>query len=166
MRLTKEQLLKFFESQEKRTYLKYGQFLYRNAIEGETILTVVNGKLETIKTAEKNEVVLRNISIGSSAETYVISYDKFVDRYTSTPTQKLIDGQFWSIAEAKGKIEAFEFTQYQLVIGEPTIIFDAPWNEEMICYRGDYLARPIPGCNNDIYRIERETFNLTYREEL
>ena len=29
---------------------------------------------------------------------------------------------------------------------------------------GDFISRPVPGDENDIYRIEKDTFNLTYSE--
>jgi hypothetical protein len=40
----------------------------------------------------------------------------------------------------------------------------APWNEQMMCVEGDFIARPVPGDESDIYRIEKDTFFMTYKE--
>lgn len=164
-KISKEELRGLFESAtdsshtgeaHRRLYKKKGLFLFREAISGETILTVVAGKLETLKRAQENDVILRNISIGSSAETYVISKEKFDERYDplySTP--HLLDGQEWGEAEAKGVLDAFMY------IGD-SILFDAPWGEEMMCHQGDFIGRPVPGADDDIYRVEKDSFYLTY----
>ena len=139
--------------------------MYRTAIPHETILTIVSGKLETIKTADESDIVLRNIELGSSAETYIISWKKFTERYDAEIVflPYIIDGQEWTVVTAKGIVEAFEYKIGPGVI-PATISFVAPWNEEMICNDGDFLARPQNGDKNDIYRIEKETFKQTYRK--
>jgi hypothetical protein len=155
--LTKGQLLELFESKKRMYFKKKGLFLYRLAIEGETILTIVIGKLETIKQAQSNEVVLRNIELGSSAETYIINRKIFDKRYDITDKKHIIDGQTWIVCVAKGQIETFCYS------GE-TIKFMAPWNEQMICEQDDWIARPLGGDKLDIYRIEKNTFAQTYQE--
>ncbi len=65
--LSKKQLRALFESNEKVPYKKLGRFLSRCAVPGETILSIVDGKLETMKIAPFGDVVLRNIQLGSSA---------------------------------------------------------------------------------------------------
>jgi hypothetical protein len=43
----------------------------------------------------------------------------------------------------------------------------ATWNEMMVCNLGDYIARPLGGDNIfDIYRIEKDTFNMTYTKKV
>jgi hypothetical protein len=158
-RLTKQGILNIFNENTKNVYKKKGRFLFRKANPGETILTIVAGQLETIKTTVEGDIILRNIEIGSSAETYVISDVKFIERY-SRPTTKpepyyIIDGIWWGEAYAKGSIEAFEYH------GED-IVFEAPWGVDMMCVYGDYIARPVGGDIDDIYRIERKTFEKTY----
>lgn len=155
---TKEEIIELFNSKEKKHYIKSGKFLVRRAIPGETILTIVSGKLETIKTAKPTDFILRNIEIGSSAETYSIDESSFWKRY-ETPIEELpltIDGVKWGTANAKGEIMAFEYSG-------PTIKFMAPWNEEMLCEEGDFIANPIGGEPSDIYRIEKDTFKKTYK---
>lgn len=155
--LNKQEVLDLFESLEKKGYQKKGRFLYRPTIEGETILTIVDGKLETMKKSCGNEAVIRNIEIGSSAETYIIEKNIFEKRYELTEETHIIDRQCWNVVIAKGKIEA------SIYAGD-TIKFMAPWNELMICNSGDSIARPLSGDKNDIYRIEQKTFELTYVE--
>ena len=43
-----------------------------------------------------------------------------------------------------------------------TISFKAPWGENMFCEDGDFIAKPIEGVFDDIYRIEKKTFETTY----
>ena len=148
-----------FKSQTKKNYQKRGEFLWRLAKGGETVLTIVAGKLETIKTTGDDDVIIRNLTIGSSAELYIIGRSKFESRYEISPnTFCWIEGVLWNFATAKGKIESFCYRG-------PTIEFIAPWGEKMLCEEGDYIARPLGGDNpNDIYRIEKNTFDLTYSE--
>jgi len=162
--ISKKDLFDLFESQERKHYKKRGRFLSRLAVQGETILTIVDGKLETLKVATKEDVILRNIEIGSSAETYIISKKKFEERYDDAFEHHTIDGQPWFVVIAKGEIEAFCFGHNitgTAALPEP-IQFMAPWGEQMLCNPGDFLARPLPGDEFDIYRIEKKTFDLTY----
>ena len=153
--LTKEELFNLFTHATKNSFQKKGRFLCRKAVEGETVLTIVGGKLETIKKASKDEVVLRNIEIGSSAETYIIEENKFTKRYDLTDKYHNIDNLPWTEAIAKGKVDAFCYHGKLIEI-------TAPWGETMLCNEGDYIARPIDGDEKDIYRIEKNTFIQTY----
>jgi len=153
--VSKEEIKRLFDAAEIRHFKKKGKFLFRQALIGETILTIVSGKLETMKTVEKESVIIKNIEIGSSAENYVIDKSVFEKRYTVMDQSYLIDNNKWTLALAKGEVHAFEHK------GDP-INFMAPWNEEMLCEDGDYIARPVGGDVNDIYRIEKDTFKQTY----
>lgn len=168
--LSKKDIFDLFEQSKVNKYKKKGLFLYRPAIPNETVLTIVDGKLETLKTCNINqvsapEVILRNIEIGSSAETYIVDKDKFDDRYerifkrSDVLDYVTIDGVKWYKAKGKGEVFAFEYK------GE-SIKFMAPWDEPVPCYDGDFIARPVGGDVNDIYRIERETFHQTYGETI
>lgn len=167
--LNKQQLFDFFESQEKEHYVKRGKFLFRDAIPDETVLTVVSGKLETLKKAVSGEIVLRNIELGSSAETYIVEKKIFDKRYLITEESHTIDNQKWTVAVAKGEIEAFCYCgdiTFHIGEDEQSIEFQATWGEMMICNLGDYIARPLGGSNeNDIYRIEKDTFAMTYSKK-
>lgn len=154
--LSKEEILNLFLSKETAQYKKRGRFLAREAVIGESVLTIVAGKLETIKRVEDlGSYVLRNIEIGSSAEMYIVAKDTYLKRYDTVNEYHTIDKYSWQVVVAKGEIDAFEYH------GE-TIKFIAPWNEEMLCEEGDYIARPVGGKADDIYRIEKDTFSQTY----
>jgi hypothetical protein len=154
--LTNSELFDLFTAATTTHFKKRGRYLMRPAIIGETILTIVVGKLETMITVSEDSVVLRNILIGSSAETYVIKRDAFDKRYEIEEGKNYtIDGVFWNVAHAKGEIDAFMYT------GDP-IKFVASWGEEMLCEEGDYIARPKGSTPNDIYRIEKQAFAQTY----
>lgn len=153
-----EALYAIFLSEDKAIYKKKGRFLYRKAVEGETVLTIVAGKLETLKTAKEGNIVLRNINLGGSAETYIVDEMKFKNRYKPSTKRYQIEGTFWFEAFAEGQIEAFEY------LDPDPILFKAPWGEDMVCYFGDFIGRPVGGDEHDIYRVERETFMQTYGE--
>lgn len=156
---TKEQIARRFASMTKKRYQKRGRFLFRRADPGETVLTIVSGRLETMKTAGDSDIVLRNIEIGSSAECYIISKEKFDERYRLADMRTVtIDGKHWDVADAKGQVDAAEYA------GDEEIHFTAPWGEPMVLSNGDFLARPVNGSEEDIYRIERSTFEMTYSE--
>lgn len=151
-----QEIFDLFEKSTRSKFKKRGTFLYRTATVGETVLTLCTGRLETFSIInESTDVVLKNFEIGSWAEEYVISRKKFEERYDRVEGQHVISGVVWLRCVAKGQVEAF---QYQ---GE-TITFMAPWGEQMLCNPGDYMARPLGGAVNDIYRIEQETFLKTY----
>jgi len=65
--------------------------------------------------------------------------------------------RFPSENETVDKVEAFCYHG-------KTIEFVAPWGEKMLCEDGDYIARPLGGSPEDIYRIEKQIFNQTYTE--
>lgn len=155
-KLSQEELQGLYTGAIKKQYQKSGRFLHRPAKVGETVLTIVSGKLETLKVAGPDEIVVRNISIGSSAEMYIMDYKTFTKRYVEENTiLYVIDGVTWWGCIAKGQVDAFEYS------GE-TITITAPWGEDMLCNPGDFIAHPIGGKEDDIYRIEKETFNQTY----
>ena len=155
--LNKTQVKELFAAGFKQAYQKRGTFLFREAYKNETVLTIVSGKLETIKEANVGDIIVRNIEIGSSAETYILDPRMFDKRYDAIyeGTPLLIDGLEWRKATAKGQVNAFCY------MGVP-ITFFAPWGQEMLCEFGDYLASPIGGNEDDIYRIEKDTFAQTY----
>lgn len=159
-RYSKKQIKALFKAnRDGITYKKSGKFLYRLAKLNETILTVVSGKLETMKEAKSGDVVLINIEIGSSAERYIVDNETFHVRYSTKSTEYFLDGQTWFLALARGELHGFFY------VGE-TIKFDAPWGEEMLLEDGDFLGRPVGDNEDDIYRVEKDAFNNTYKPKL
>jgi hypothetical protein len=162
MTLTKEEMLKFFSERREslKHYKKFGKFLARPVEEDELTVTIVGGRVETIKSTLPTDWVLKNINIGSSGEEWAISFDKFQERYELAPPkgQKFwYAGNSWYKVNANGEVWAFEYK------GSP-FKFIAPWGEEMECISGDYIANPVGGKEDDIYRIEGKTFLDTYTE--
>ena len=148
-------LVAAFSEGRVRVHKKSGRFLARRAAAGEMVLTIVAGKLETLKTTENGDVVVRNIVPGSSAETYIIDVEKYEDRYKESGYFHRVDGETWREVYANGEIEAFEYE------GD-TIGFVAPWGEIMICEDGDFIGRTPGSGFDDIYRIERNAFMEAY----
>lgn len=141
-----------------RVYRKRGEYLARPAGVGESVLTIVAGRLETLKTAEFGDVVLTNLAAGQSAERYVIAADIFAKRYEIGGETLILDGLGWRRARAKGRVHGFFYEG-------GTVQIMAPWGEAMIVEPGDFIARPIEGAASDLYRIERHTFEATYALE-
>ena len=154
-KLTPTELLELFKSNTTKKYDKRGRFIVRKATQGETILTIVSGKLETINTANENDIVIRNIELGGSAETYILTLETYLKRYELVGSIMLIDGIEWIEVKPKGSVNAFQY------VGEP-ISFTAPWGEEMMCVEVDWIGNPVGGSESDIYRIEKEAFEKTY----
>jgi hypothetical protein len=127
--LSKQEIYTFFEFQKREHYKKRGRFLFRSAVQNETILTIVDGKLETLLKTKNDEIILRNIELGSSAETYVIAKDLFEKRYVITEENHIIDNQNWTVVLAKGEIEAFCYSgnlTFHIGNEEQSIQFMAP----------------------------------------
>jgi len=154
--LSPAEVASLFSSRPTRTYQKRGTFLARYAEPGETILTIVAGKLETLAAAKWGDVVLMNIEIGSSVERYLIAADMFQKRYELTERTITTDGHSWMLVTAKGQVNAWQYEG-------PSVTFEAPWGESMLLEEGDWIANPVGGKPDDIYRIEREAFAGTYR---
>lgn len=151
-RLDAAEVKDLFSSRAASHYRKSGTFLARFADCDETILTIVAGQLETLKRATWGDVVLINIAVGQQAERYIISGDKFRERYIVSDETMFMEGRGWKKVSAAGWCHAWEYD------GE-SLIFTAPWGEDMILSRGDYLASTG---GSDIYRIERKAFLATY----
>lgn len=157
-RVPKDEILAIFEAGTKASYRKRGSFLARPAAPGETVLTIVAGKLETLAATGWGDVVVMNIEIGSAVERYIVGAEMFAKRYERTGRTIYTDGFSWEMANAKGKVEAFRYEG-------PPITFEAPWGEDMLMEAGDWLAHATGGRPDDIYRIERKAFEGTYSEE-
>jgi hypothetical protein len=133
-------------------YKKIGKIIFRRAVPGETVITTLGGKVETLKQAGKDDCIIQNIMPGGSAETYIIDGAKFQKRYEPTGEVYAINGQRFEAAVAIGEIDAF-------VYEGPTIHFVAPWGQLMLCESGDMLCTTG---GDDIYRIAIAEFKMTY----
>ena len=158
-RRTRREVRDLYGSTPTLRYRKRGTFIARPAEPGETILTIVAGKLETLAGAEWGDVVLMNVEVGSSVERYLIKAAMFDKRYERTGRTLSTDGHCWMVVSARGQVDAFRYDG-------PPIAFEAPWGEDMLLEAGDWLARPTDGAQDDIYRIERRAFEQTYSEDV
>lgn len=146
---TQEEVFKEIWSGSKvENFQKKGDVQARKAVEGEKIVTVINGEVETTNIAKKNDVVVK----GVKNEEYIMSQDKFNDRYSGGEV-----GNSFSTFKAKGKVWAMEYA------GKP-IEFVAAWGEKMILKTGDFLCNPEKDKAGDLYRIEKSTFAQTYEK--
>lgn len=140
-----EDLFKYaIETGRVKKYKKVGSVKARRATKGEHVKTIINGKLETQNSAKDGDWVVT----GPAGEEYIISGDKFSDRYRESDKKGefIPTGVCWAF-EWKGK----------------TLAFIAEWGERMICNRGDFLAS-ISSEGTKPYRIERDVFHKTYKE--
>lgn len=166
--LTSEEIMSYFTANKdiQQHFKKSGLFLYRPAAKGETVVTMLKGTVETINTAKDNDVVVRNLIVGLFGETYILPIATLEKRYelpnsvSMTEKSYLLDGYKWEPAYAKGECMAFP---YDGSLGN-YITFKATWGEDMICEPGDMICWPVGGAKDDIYRIEKRTFELTYKE--
>ena len=106
------------------------------------VVTVTSDGKETQNVAEPNDIIMS----GPSREQYVVKAEKF---------PKLYDGEIGGVVipEQGDRIVARVDN-----ITEP-ITFTAPWGEDMILKRGDYLVKDPSG---GYYRIAQQEYDQTY----
>ena len=106
------------------------------------VVTVTSDGKETENVAEPNDIIMS----GPSREQYVVKSEKF---------PKLYDGKIGGVVipEQGDRIVARVDN-----ITEP-ITFTAPWGEDMILKRGDYLVKDPSG---GYYRIAQQEYDQTY----
>lgn len=120
---------------------------------GEEIVTVIDGEEETKNTAKEGDVLIKGIG----GEKYVISLHTFKERYLTTDSKKVT-----KVPPTFTKFTSTGFA-YAFQWKNPTMKFIAPWNEEMICNEGDFLATTSLD-DIEVYRIESNIFKKTYKE--
>lgn len=115
-----------------------------NAVDGLPVETYTSdGRLETTNTAYSGDVIMS----GPSKEKYVLKASKFNKMYTMVDTSGVV------IPEQSPRM----VTEYT---GDAEISFMAPWGENMILTKGDFLVKKS---ETEFYRIGREEFMKTYQ---
>jgi hypothetical protein len=120
-------------------------FTYRhNSVDGLRVETyTADGRLETTNTANSGDVIM----CGPSKEKYVLSASKFNKMYTMVDVGGIV------IPEQSPRLVC-EYTN------DDEISFMAPWGENMILTKGDFLVKES---ETAYYRIGREEFQKTYQ---
>ncbi len=127
----------------------------RPARAGEVVVTVILGEgKETQNTANAGDWVVRN-RCTAGREEYIVTADKFRERYESTGKPPTEDG--WQEFRPLGKVVRFFVVKPEH--GEFT--FTAPWGESMIAKPGDAVVQD-PTRPDDIYRVAAASFACTY----
>jgi hypothetical protein len=130
-------------------YYKIGKTFARKAKEGESIDTVVDGKLELTAKAKKGDYVV----VGPAGEEYLVSEEKFTARYKPSNLKSIKKG--FSVFIPTGTCYAFEY------MGENAHFQHS--RGQMLIETGDYLASTSKTNYEDVYRIERKIFDKTYK---
>jgi hypothetical protein len=115
-----------------------------NSVDGLMVETYTSdGRLETTNTAYSGDVIMS----GPTKEKYVLKASKFNKMYTMVDTAGVV------IPEQSPR-QVCEYT------GDAEINFMAPWGENMILTKGDFLVKES---ETEYYRIGREEFLKTYQ---
>lgn len=144
---------------EGKVYKKFKKVFARAAVEGEQIQTITSDGLETTNTAKAESFIIKNQT--EAGEMYIIGAKKFHERYDFL--EEGMDG--FSVYAAKGKIVAVEMNDdllKELNLPEE-YYFVAPWGEEMVVKKGDFLGGPQDF--SEVYRLARKEFFETYQPE-
>ncbi len=148
-------------------YQKFQPIHARKASEEEVVTTVVDGKKETVNTANKGDYIVANLT--SSKEHYVVSKDKFPTLYSFSKAvdtnEDDNDKSHWDEYLPKGQVQAVEVDEMVLsllAVENTPFELEAAWGETQRVERGDYLVSPLPQLN-EVYRIAKSSFLGTYQ---
>lgn len=161
MPLTQEEMLKKYGQRiekEGKRFRKSAIVQAKPAKEGESVVTITDGKVETKNVAKKGDWLVVN----PTGEEYLLPDEKIKSRYEKLDhldavlLKNKLDG--FDYFKATGKVMAIVADDKDAT-EDPTFI--ASWGEPMILESGDVLAMPI-GSKPEIYRIEGDVFDKTY----
>lgn len=137
----------FYERRDKAQWWKKDATVKaREAEEGEKITTVAGGIEETTNVAKKGDMIVRN----PDGEQYIISKDKFKERYKETDSKKDFDG-YREYNTTGTPMPCIRLTE--------NVKFVAPWGEPMKIQSKGMLVYNGP---DDVYGIQPTEFENTY----
>eukprot|EP00931_Biecheleriopsis_adriatica_P105380 TRINITY_DN79938_c0_g1_i1.p1 TRINITY_DN79938_c0_g1~~TRINITY_DN79938_c0_g1_i1.p1 ORF type:complete len:797 (+),score=144.47 TRINITY_DN79938_c0_g1_i1:86-2392(+) len=156
-------------------YRKTVTSFIRPAEEGEEIVTLFEGKVETVNTARRGDWIVRART--THKERYILSPERFAEAYDAESGCVVHDVEDAESLNAEGfkefrpktRIVALQVSEEDLVRHFPSGRFVAPWNEPMLVEVGDYIAGK-PSSENledgikEVYRIEKSAFAQTYSQ--
>lgn len=132
-------------------YRKTGRVEAVEAKPGEHLVTNTSDGKETENTAKKGDWKIKNID--TSGEEYFISGDKFKQRYTYSGDDNIYlpTGECQAVQLSTSLLEKLNLPS--------TFKFEAPWGEDMIAKKGDFLATTD---GKEVYRIAEKEFYESY----
>lgn len=142
--LAVDYFLKSLKKGQVKEYRKFGTVKAIVAKKEQKVDTIIDGKLETTNIAKPGDYIVT----GPKGEKYVLSADKIKTRY------KHVEGDTY---KAIGNCYAVEYKG-------KSFKFNAPWDELMTCHDGDFIASTKQD-GTDVYRIEKEVFQQTYKRK-
>jgi hypothetical protein len=124
---------------------------------GEIIVTAIKGEGKETQSppAKKGDWVVRNRCPETGNEQYLVTADRFNDRYRMTGSPVSAHG--WR--EYRPIERAVRF--HILPPGTAPFTFVAPWGEPMVARAGDALVQD-PKNEKDVYRVAALSFACTY----
>lgn len=128
---------------------KFKPIFAREAKIGEVIKTYTKDGLETTNTVVEPSYIVKNTT--DAKEEYAVTKSKFEKRYKFIKKEN----KEWSVFQPIGEIKAIK------VKNDDTFFIIAPWGEEMIVKKGDFLVSPLD--YSEVYRIANKEFFETYR---
>jgi hypothetical protein len=125
---------------------------------GEIVVTIIKGQGQETRSrpARTGDYVVRNRCPETGNEEYLVSADKFAERYEATATAAGPDG--WREFRSTGKTVRFLLLQED----DASFSFVAPWGEQMVAVPGDAIVQTL-GDEQDVYRVARASFDCTYQ---
>lgn len=140
-----------------KTYEKFKEINAKKAKGGELIYTITSDGIETKNIANSGDYIVKNTT--EAKEMYILKPSKFEKRY-----KYLKDGKNkWKIYRSIGKIKAVKVSNSLLknLKVDEIFYFTAPWDEQMIVKKGDFLVSPLD--YSEVYRIAKKEFLETYK---
>jgi len=129
----------------------------RPAHVGEIIVTAIKGQGKETESppAKQGDWVVRNRCPETGNEQYLVTADRFGDRYRMTGAPVSAHG--WREYRPVGK----EMRYYILPRDTQPFTFTAPWGESMVARPGDAILQD-PKDEKDVYRVAAASFACTY----
>jgi hypothetical protein len=129
----------------------------RPAAPGEIVVTVIAGEGQETQSqpAQAGDWVVRNRCEASGHEQYLVSAEKFAERYEGPLGSADRDG--WAPYRPRGAEMLYALVRDE----DGSFSFTAPWGEEMVAKPGDALVRD-PSDPKDLYRVQAAAFACTY----
>lgn len=146
---SQQEMFEIFQSNQIDLYKKFAVVEARKGVEGEKIVTSINGEVETKNQVSGPSAVVK----GPLGEEYIVPMEKFNKLYEGGELKEDF-GKF----KAKGQVFGIKYE------GEP-VEFEAAWGEKMILKAGDMLVSADKNNPGDLYRIEANAFAQTYKPE-